>query len=189
MKSADADMRRNRCKLHGLARVRVDPERGSDGASSTTRRMPRVSIEYDHASGDGRGGRYGRFDTLFGMRRADLGPSGLYNAFGRTNFISPGLRIEAVPDKRTDLMATLRPIWLAAREDSFSTTGVRDAGGSSGSFAGTQIDGRIRHQLTKALRLEVDAVLLAKGRFLREAPNAPPGRWTKYVSFNATASF
>lgn len=150
---------------------------------------PRLSIEYDHASGDRPGGRYGRFDTLFGMRRADLGPAGLYNAFGRANFISPGLRIEAVPDKRTDLMATLRPIWLAAREDSFSTTGVRDATGGSGSFAGTQFDGRVRHQLSPALRFEFDAVLLAKGRFLRDAPNAPPGRWTKYASVNLTAAF
>ena len=123
------------------------------------------------------------------MRRADLGPAGLYNSFGRTNFISPGVRVEAVPGKPTDLMATLRPIWLAAREDAFSTTGVRDASGRSGSFAGTQFDGRVRHQLTKALRLELDAVLLAKGRFLRDAPNAPPGRWTRYVSLNATAAF
>lgn len=27
-------------------------------------------------------------------------------------------------------------------------------------------------------------VVLAKGRFLREAPNAPPGRWMRYVSLN-----
>jgi hypothetical protein len=40
----------------------------------------RLSLEYDRASGDGRGARYGRFDTLFGMRRADLAPAGIYNA-------------------------------------------------------------------------------------------------------------
>ncbi|ATY33896.1 alginate export family protein [Sphingomonas psychrotolerans] len=150
---------------------------------------PRIAIEYDHASGDRPGGHNTRFDTLFGMRRADLGPSGLYNAFGRANFISPGLRIEATPDKNTDWMTTLRPIWLAAAEDSFSTTGVRDPAGRSGSFAGTQIDARLRHQLTKALKLELDAVLLAKGRFLRDAPNPPPGKWTKYASVNLTAAF
>lgn len=150
---------------------------------------PRVAIEYDHASGDGPGGTYGRFDTLFGMRRAELAPSGIYAAFGRTNFISPGLRVEAAPDARTDVMMTLRPLWLAAREDSFSTTGVRDPSGRSGSYAGTQIDARLRHRLAKGLRLEVDTLLLAKGRFLREAPNAPPGRWTRYVSLNATAAF
>jgi len=39
-----------------------------------------LSVDYDHASGDKPGGRYGRFDTFFGMRRADLAPAGLYNA-------------------------------------------------------------------------------------------------------------
>jgi hypothetical protein len=149
----------------------------------------RLSVEYDHASGDKPGGSYGRFDTLFGMRRADLAPAGLYNAISRSNVISPGVRIETVPDKRIDLMATLHPMWLAAREDSFSSTGVRDASGRAGRFAGTQLDGRLRHLVTSWLRLELDAVLLAKGRFLREAPNAPAGRWTRYVSMNATATF
>ncbi len=149
----------------------------------------RLSVEYDHASGDGPGRSYGRFDTLFGMRRADLAPSGLYNAMVRSNIVSPGLRVEAVPDNRTDLMATLHPMWLAAREDSFSSTGVRDATGRAGSFAGMQLDGRVRHLLTPWLRLEVDAVLLAKGRFLRNASNAPTSRWTRYLSLNATATF
>jgi hypothetical protein len=149
----------------------------------------RVSFEYDHASGDKPGGAYNRFDALFGMRRADLAPAGLYNAISRSNLISAGVRVEAVPDKRTDLMATLHPMWLAAREDSFSSTGVRDFGGQAGRFAGTQFDGRIRHLLRPWLRAELDAVLLVKGRFLREAPNAPDGRWTRYVSTNLTATF
>lgn len=151
--------------------------------------QPRLSVEYDHASGDGRGGRFGRFDTLFGMRRADLAPAGLYNAIARTNIASPGVRVEAVPDPRTDLFVGYRALWLASRLDSFSSTGVRDATGRAGSFAGHQLDGRLRYRLTPALRLEVDVVLLAKGRFLRTAPNAPPGRWTRYLSLNATASF
>ncbi|WP_375403939.1 alginate export family protein [uncultured Sphingomonas sp.] len=150
---------------------------------------PRVSVEYDHASGDGRGGRYGRFDTLLGMRRADLAPAGLYNAIARTNIASPGVRVEATPDRRTDLFLSYRPMWLASRFDAFSSTGVRDASGRSGNFAGHQIDGRVRHRLSRTLMLEADVVLLAKGRFLRDAPNAPPGHWTRYVSFNAVASF
>ncbi|WP_375429518.1 alginate export family protein [uncultured Sphingomonas sp.] len=150
---------------------------------------PRLSLEYDHASGDGRGGRFGRFDTLFGMRRADLAPAGLYNAVARTNIASPGIRIEAAPDRDTDWFVGYRPMWLASRFDGFASTGVRDATGRAGNFAGHQVDGRVRHQVSRTLRLEVDAVLLAKGRFLRDAPNAPPGRWTKYVSFNMTTSF
>ena len=150
---------------------------------------PRVSVEYDHASGDAPGGRYGRFDPLFGMRRADFAPAGLYNAIARTNIVSPGLRVEAVPDKRTDLFLAYKPMWLASRSDAFATTGVRDATGRSGRFAGHQLDGRIRHKLFESLTLEADAVLLARGRFLRDAPNAPPGRWTRYLSLNALATF
>lgn len=151
---------------------------------------PRVALEFDYASGDERGGKFGRFDTLFGMRRADLAPAGLYNAIGRTNLIAPGLRVEAAPTKRLDAFAAYRPLWLASRFDSFSTTGVRDAAGRSGRFAGHQLEARIRYWLIpKHLRLEWNGVLLAKGCFLRDAPNAPAGGDTIYNSFNATISF
>lgn len=150
---------------------------------------PRIALEYDHASGDGSGGNYGRFDPVLGMRRADLAPGALYNAILRSNFISPGLRLEAVPDKKTDLMVSYRPFWLAAREDAFSSTGVRDPSGRSGSFAGHQLDARLRYSLTPKIRLEADVVLLAKGRFLRDAPNAPPGSWTRYLSLNTLFMF
>lgn len=94
----------------------------------------------------------------------------------------------ATPDARTELMLSYRPMWLAARTDSFSSTGVRDARGQAGDFAGHKFGGRGRYRLSKAARLEADGVLLAKGRFLRDAPNAPPGRWTRYGSLNLMAS-
>lgn len=151
---------------------------------------PHVSIEFDYASGDGRGAKFTRFDTLFGMRRADLAPAGIYNAVGRANLIAPGLRVEIAPSKRVDAFAAYRPLWLASRFDSFSTTGVRDASGNSGRFAGHQMEARVRYWLIpKRLRLEWNGVLLAKGRFLKEALNAPAGGDTFYNSFNATISF
>jgi len=159
------------------------------GRTFRTAWSPRVSLEYDHASGDRPGGRYGRFDSLFGMRRADYAPAGLYNAIQRGNLISPAIRLQVTPGKRTDAFIAYRPMWLATREDAFATTGVRDPNGRSGRFADHQIDSRVRHDLTKALRLELDATILAKGRFLRDAPNATAGRWTRYVSMNATVSF
>lgn len=150
----------------------------------------RLSLEFDRASGDKAGGRYGRFDTLFGMRRADLAPAGLYNAVGRANIATPGVRFEAAPSNRLDWFAVYRAMWLASDEDSFSTTNVRDATARSGDFAGHQIEGRVRYWLLPSrLRFEVDALLLAKGHFLRRAPNAPPKRTTRYASFNLTASF
>jgi len=150
---------------------------------------PRLSVEYDRASGDKPGGKFGRFDTLFGMRRADLAPAGLYNALARTNIETLGSRLEARPDPRLDWFAAYRLMWLATRQDSFSSTGVRDATGKSGDFAGHQLEGRVRYWLIpKRLQFECDGLLLSKGRFLRDAPNATAGKWTRYVSFNLTAS-
>jgi hypothetical protein len=150
----------------------------------------RLALEVDRASGDAPGGKFGRFDTLFGMRRADLAPSGLYNAVGRANLVAVGPRVETAPSKRVDLLATWRVLWLAERTDSFSTTGVRDATGRSGDFAGHQVDARVRWWLLPdRLRFECTGVALTKGRFLREAPNAQRGGTTLYNSFNLTASF
>lgn len=150
----------------------------------------RLSVEYDYASGDGLGRRYGRFDTLFGMRRADLAPSGIYNAIGRANISTPGLRVEIAPGKRFDAFAVYRPMWLASRNDAFSTTGVRDPAGDSGSFAGHQLEARVRHWLIPSfVRGEINAVWLAKGRFLRSAPNAPDTGDTRYVAAALTATF
>lgn len=150
---------------------------------------PRLSFDFDYASGDSPGGRYNRFDPILGMRRADLAPGAIYNAIVRSNLLSPGLRIEAAPNAKTDFMVSLRSFWLAAAEDAFSSTGVRDASGRAGDFAGHQLDARLRYALAKAVRLEADVVLLAKGRFLREAPNAPAGDFTRYISLNATFLF
>jgi hypothetical protein len=150
----------------------------------------RLSAEYDRASGDGPGRSFGRFDTLFGMRRADLAPSGIYNSIGRANISTPGVRIEAAPGKRLDLFAVYRAMWLADRTDSFSTTGVRDASGQSGSFAGHQVEGRVRYWLVPGfLRGEVNAIWLGKGRFLRTAPNAPQTGDARYLSTVLTATF
>ncbi|MBB3859552.1 hypothetical protein GGQ88_000792 [Novosphingobium hassiacum] len=150
----------------------------------------RLSVEYDRASGDGPGGSYGRFDTLFGMRRADFSPSGVLAAIGRTNINSPGVRAEVAPGKRLDAFISYRPMWLAERTDAFATTGVRDATGRSGSFAGHQLEGRMRYWVVPGfLRGEVNALWLAKGRFLKTAPNAPHTGNTSYVSTALTATF
>lgn len=152
--------------------------------------QPHVSLEYDRVSGDDRGAHYRRFDTLFGMRRPDLAPSGIYAAVARANLSAPGVRLEVTPGPRLDAFVAYRGLWLDSRTDSFSASGVRDAAGRSGDFAGHQIDMRSRYWLIpRLLRLEADVVLLFKGRFMEGAPNAPATGDTHYASLNLTASF
>ncbi len=152
--------------------------------------QPRVSLEYDYASGDDGSASFGRFDTLYGMRRADFGPSGIYAAIGRTNIRSPTLRFDVTHGPRLDGFLAYRGLWLASSTDSFATTGVRDVTGQSGNFAGQQLEGRLRYWLVpRFLRLEGNATLLFKGRFLTDAPNAPATGTTHYGSLNLTATF
>jgi hypothetical protein len=150
----------------------------------------RLSAEYDFASGDRGNGKYTRFDTLFGMRRADFGPAGVYAAIGRSNISSPGIRAEIAPSNRWDGFATYHLLWLASPTDAFSTTGVRDATGRSGKFAGHQLDGRFRYWIIpKKLRAEVNATWLIKGDFFETAPNAPRTGDTRYIATSVIATF
>jgi hypothetical protein len=63
---------------------------------------PRFKLEYDYASGDANpsDGKNGAYDPLFGETFKDYGPSGIYNAFRRTNINSPGIQLEIEPDRK-----------------------------------------------------------------------------------------
>jgi len=160
------------------------------GWTATSGWTPRFSAMFDYASGDRGGNSYRRFDTLFGARRADFGPVALYGPVGRSNLISPGARIEAKPSKRFDMMAAVRGLWLADATDSFASTGVRDKTGASGRHAGAQIEARLRRSLIPdLLRVELGGAYLAKGRFLRDAPNAPKTGDTRYGYLDLAVSF
>lgn len=152
---------------------------------------PRVAVQYDRASGDGRNPRtFGRFDTLYGARRFEYGPTSLYGAIGRANLSSPSLRFEASPTKRLEGFVAYRPLWLESAFDSFSSTEIRDRAGRSGKFAGNQIEGRIRYWLLpKVARLDTGFALLAKGRFLRDAPNVQTTADTRYAYSDITFTF
>jgi hypothetical protein len=150
----------------------------------------RLSAEFDHATGDGPGRRFRRFDTLFGMRRAELGPAGLYNVIGRTNISTIGLRGEGRAGRRTTAMMTARALWAASATDSFSTTGVRDPSGQSGRFAGYQAEGRIGHAILPGrVQAELNGALLLRRGLLRTAPNAPPGRAMRYLTVGVSTAF
>lgn len=151
---------------------------------------PRLAAEFDLATGERPGGAYQRFDTLFGMRRAEIAPAGLYGAVGRANLASPGLRLEAAPDARSDFFAAWRGLWLASETDAFSTSGQRDPEGRSGRFAGHQIDARYRRWITPGqLRLELNTVVLLHGEFLKRQMPGSDGDATVYGGIDLVWSF
>lgn len=151
----------------GMANVEI----GYTFASGWT---PRVAAFLGYASGDTSGTDYRRFDPLFGGRRGDFGPLSLYGPASWSNIVSPGIALEAKPSKRWDFAIKARKFLLASATDSFAATGVRDAAGTAGRDAGTQVEGRVRNWvIPKRLRVEAGAAWLAKGRFLTDAANAP----------------
>lgn len=143
---------------------------------------PRIAVLFDGASGDGgKAGRYSRFDTLYGARRFEFGPNGLYGPFTRANVLSPSLRLEVAPTRRTDAFVAWRSAWAQNGADTFGASGLRDASGASGTLAGHQIEARVRHWILPD-RLQIDlggAVLLKRG-LLRGAPGAPASGSTRY---------
>ncbi len=135
---------------------------------------PRIRLAYDYASGDRdpNDNENNRFNTLFGARRFEYGPTGIYGAVARANLSSPEVRLEVRPDKKWQGMAAFRGVWLAAARDFWVPAGVRDPTGQSGTHVGEQIEARIRYDvLPKSLRLEVGAAYLFAGSFPKQAPN------------------
>jgi hypothetical protein len=150
----------------------------------------RLSAELDYASGDGPGAKYQRFDTVFGMRRADLGPSSIYSLLARTNLQGLGIRLEATPGARLEVMGTYRAVWAADRTDSFSGSGIRDASGNSGRYAGLQLEGRVRYWIVpQHWRAELNAAWFDRAGLMRDAPNASPHGDTTYGSAALSYSF
>lgn len=152
---------------------------------------PRLAVQYDRASGDGGNpDRLGRFDTLFGARRFDYGPTSLFGAFGRANLSLVGTRLDVVPAPRWDGLFAWRAAWLESRTDSFSATGVRDRSGGSGRFAGHQLEARARYWvIPEVLRAEIGGAVLFKGDFLRQAPNGRDNGDSTYGYFDVNWNF
>jgi len=136
---------------------------------------PRLAALFDYASGDesGADGRSNRFDTLFGARRFDHGPTGVYGAFARSNIESPGVSLGVRPVGGVELELKHRLYWLASKKDAWTASGLRDAAGRSGSFVGHQLEASARWDLLPGnLRLEIGGAHLFAGGFIDRAPNA-----------------
>ena len=142
---------------------------------------PRLAVQFDLGSGNRNPNRINRFDSLYGGRRFDLGPTALFGPISRANLVSPAARLEVKPDARNDGFVAVRPVWLQSSTDSFGASGVRDRSGHAGRYVGTQVELRAHHVIVpKVLQVGAGLSWLFKGRFYDVAPNAPTTGDTTY---------
>lgn len=136
---------------------------------------PRLAFEYDYASGDHdpNDSKDQQFDTLFGARRFEFGPTGIYGAFARSNINTPGFRISVNPHASVQAFMSHRFFWLAEDKDSWTTARLRDRTGKTGNFIGQQLELSARWDVNSSWNLETGWAHLFKGTFAKEAPGAP----------------
>lgn len=165
----------------GLSRATRDPEDKQDldhrawfahlelARSWDSPLQPKLRLALDYGSGDRdpTDRRTERFDTLFGARRFEYGPSGIYAIQARANMISPELRWTARVGSGTQVMTAWRGFWLDQPTDSHAGTGYRASESDPSRHIGQQWEARLRHNLTPAFQLELGAVYLNKGAVLR----------------------
>jgi len=129
---------------------------------------PRLLVQYDYASGDDdpNDGENNRFDTLYGARRFDFGPTSTLGAFARANLNSPALRLHFKPYQQTAAMIVLRGFWLASTADAWTGAGIT----GNDSYIGTQIEARVRWDiLPKNIRLETGIAHIFAGDLMKGA--------------------
>jgi len=152
---------------------------------------PRFSLEYDYGSGTKKpnGNKDQRFDGLYGSRRSDFGPTGIYGAFGRSNMNTPGYKLGFVPLQNVTTSLTHRFFWLAQSKDAWVTANLRDQTGKSGSYIGQQLDLSTRWNVNSSLNLEAGWARLFKGSFAKNAPNAPNAQDINYFYVQSMLRF
>jgi hypothetical protein len=153
---------------------------------------PRLVLQFDYASGDDDPADRdnNRFDTLFGARRFDFGPTSIYGPFARSNLVTPGVRVQFKPAAGLSAFIAYRAYWLASDRDAWTTARVSDPSGGSGSFLGQQVEGRLRWDpFAGNVRVEIGAAYLAEGDFSDDVPNANPEDDSLYVYVQTAFTF
>ncbi len=152
---------------------------------------PRFLAQYDYATAgtDDRGRLSRSFDTLYGARRWEYGPTGIFGAFARNNINSPGYRVFIAPRRDLSVYAAHRLFWLADAKAPWQAASLADKTGRSGDFLGHLVEVSGRFDLHPNVSLEAGWATLIKGGFARNAPGAPPPDNTNYYYVQSMLRF
>ncbi len=139
---------------------------------------PRILLQYDYATGgtSGNGSTSHSFDTLYGARRWEYGPTGIFGPFGRNNINSPGARVFAVPTRNVTTFLAYRAWWMADSKAPWQQgpgLSLVDPTGKSGDFMGHTVEVSARWDAHENVAFEGGWATLIKGDFARNAPGAP----------------
>jgi hypothetical protein len=129
---------------------------------------PAIQVAYDYATGDKdpNDGDNERFDTLYGARRWEFGPTGLYGAVARANLNSPDVRLLLQPRKHLQFTVGWRMVMLAEDRDAWTASGLRDRTGSSGNHVGDQYELRMVWEVApQSVDFDFGICYLAEGSF------------------------
>jgi hypothetical protein len=119
---------------------------------------PRLLAQYTYSSGSRTpgGSQDGNFDVLFGARNFDLGPTGIFGPFSRSNISAPGWRLILKPDENLVLTVKQRFWYLAEATAAFSGNGLQDPTGRSGNYLGNDVQLRAQWAPLWAMRQNMD---------------------------------
>lgn len=150
---------------------------------------PNLLFQYDDASGDHSPLDDGneRFNSLFGDRRFEFNPTGIYGPFNRSNLQSQALRLTFTPGKRWQSMVHYSSFRLAQERDAWVGIGARDATGRSGSSLGRQLEGSVTWiAIPDRLTLEGGMAHLNFGRFADQTGVSAGGDPTYFYAVATT---
>ena len=145
------------------------------GYAFSSKLSPVLLMQYDRASGDRDpfDGRNEGYDTLFGERRFDFNPQGIYGLFARGNLRTPGVRLTFVPWQHWQTVFSYRKYELDSTRDAWSGIGLRDLTGQAGRSIGRQLEAFFTwNTIPNRLTFETGFAKLHAGRFFRETAGA-----------------
>jgi hypothetical protein len=134
---------------------------------------PRLLVQYDYATGGATNGTSHSFDTLYGARRWEYGPTGILGPFARNNINSPGARLFLVPHRDVATFIAYRAWWMADSKAAWQPANLVDPSGKAGDFMGHTVELSARWDAHENIAIEGGWTYLIKGNFAKNAPGAP----------------
>jgi len=156
------------------------------------RMRPTLFMRYDYASGDKdpNDTTIERFNTLFGARSFDFGPTNIYGPISRSNIDTPSLRVTLAPKARWQSTLAYRWVFLAEARDQWVGSGWSDPTGKSGRTIGKQLEGSFTWTaIPNRLSVEPGFAHLALGRFARQVQGSAFRGDPLYFYLSLTTTF